>query len=74
MHEVLTKNYCSNDIQIVKEFLGGDFEHEGSYLANGGTSLLLNGIIKRIEDKLKRSRTELFITNCPVQAITNGTS
>lgn len=71
MHEVLTKNYCSNDIQIVKEFLGGDFGHESSYLINGGTELLLERMIREIEERLKRPRTDFFMLGCPVTAIDN---
>lgn len=72
MHEVLTKNYCSDDIQIVKEFLGGDFEHSGSYLINGGSELFIEKMLKRVETHSKKTRKELFLTNCPVKSIDNS--
>lgn len=47
MHEVLTKNARSNDLGILKEFLG-DFGHEPSYLVNGGTELLTKKFVSSI--------------------------
>lgn len=40
MHEVLTKNARSNDVGILKEFLG-DYGHEASYLLNEGSIKLI---------------------------------
>lgn len=52
MHELLTKNACSKDIEIVKEFLGlGDAE---SFLVEGGTHLFVRGLLKNIELKHKK--------------------
>jgi hypothetical protein len=41
------KNACSNDIQIVKEFLG-EFTHESSFLINGGTERIIEAFLKRM--------------------------
>lgn len=44
MHEVLSKHARSNDIGILKEFLGA-YEHEPSYLIDGGTLALIDKLI-----------------------------
>ncbi len=70
MHEVLTKNARSNDLGILKEFLG-DFGHEPSYLINGGTELLIQGFVDSIENKLKRPFTNILKLSHQVITIDN---
>lgn len=70
MHEVLTKNARSNDLAILKEFLG-DFGHEPSYLINGGTSLLISGFTKNIEKKLKKPISDILRLNHQVITVDN---
>jgi hypothetical protein len=50
MHEVLTKNARSNDVGILKEFLGlySEDGHEPSYLVNAGTSAITRKFIEII--------------------------
>lgn len=52
MHELLTKTARSNDLGILTEFLGM-YEHEESYLINGGTELLMSKFRESIEHKIK---------------------
>lgn len=70
MHEVLTKNARSNDLAILKEFLG-DFGHEPSYLINGGTNLLISNFVKTIEKKLKKPISDILKLNHQVITIDN---
>jgi len=44
---MLTKNARSNDLGILKEFLG-DFGHEPSFLINGGSDLLIQNFALKI--------------------------
>lgn len=59
MHEVLTKNAKSNDIGVLKEFLG-TFESEACYVVNGGTDLLISGFLASIEEKTKKPIKEIL--------------
>jgi hypothetical protein len=47
MHEVITKHARSNDVGILKEFLGS-FGHEPSYLIEGGTDIIVSKMKERI--------------------------
>jgi hypothetical protein len=46
MHELLMKNACSKDIEIVKEFLG--VSGGESWLVEGGTEGITTGLLKNI--------------------------
>lgn len=46
MHEVLTKNARSNDLGILKEFVGWNDQHERSYLINEGATALINRFVR----------------------------
>jgi monoamine oxidase len=70
MHEVLTKNARSNDLAILKEFLG-DFGHEPSYLINGGSQLLIDGFVKRIQKRLNQPISNILKLNHQVITIDN---
>jgi hypothetical protein len=45
MQDVLTKNARSNDLGILKEFVGWNDQHEPSYLINEGTTALINHFV-----------------------------
>ena len=53
MHEVLTKNARSDDLNILKQFLG-TFEFQPSFLIDGGTSALIEKFEKKINENLAK--------------------
>lgn len=73
MHEVITKNARSNDVGILKEFLG-DFGHEPSFLVNGGTDKLISKFIENIERNIKNSISSILKLGQQVLTVDNRRS
>lgn len=59
MHEVLTKNAKSNDLGILKQFLG-DFGDDPCYSPVGGVSSLISGFLASIEKKKKKPISDIL--------------
>ena len=70
MHEVLTKHARSNDIGILKEFIHA-YEHEASYLIDGGTYALMEKFIEKITMNIRKDANSLFSYDAQVITINN---
>lgn len=72
MHEVLTKSARSNDVGILREFMGEyRGEHEPSYLINRGTTELIKKYIEQIEKQMRMSYNKFMFFNEKVLTIDN---
>lgn len=70
MHEVLTKNAKSNDLGILKQFLG-DFENEPCYKPVGGAKSIISGFLASIEKKTNKPINETIKYNHQVLTVDN---
>ncbi len=69
MHEVLAKHGRSNDVGILKEFLGTE-DHEPSYLIEG-TEQIIENFIESIEKNLRSRIDEITKLNTEVIDVDN---